>query len=750
MIVSIMSHRHKTIILSVFLIAAIVSCWLLISWIQEAGKFSPDSCYYLRVAQNISEGKLYVDHRAKIDKYLTAPFYPIAVKFASFFISDLEAAAVWVNKVAAALLIIVVFLWGRRAFGDWSGVIAAGVTASAIVTISADILTESLFTLMFVASAWAIWESSRNPRILYCVLAGALMGLATLTREIGVAMIPLGAGWIFLMVLLRNGRSGLIEGLSRGAVYGACAVATIAPYWVYSLAARGTWWGSRFSEREVRVTGESVSVIETTALSVPRAVSAMWRHFPEAVGISIIIGLVIPLTAKVFKYEKPVGGKDWSLVFILVFFVANVLAIGLLGVYAPHHWQRYLLPTTPILVLIAAQGVEGAAVLVSGFISKHNLKARVVAKHTLAGAAMAGLIFVSIGSVISTGKKYNTPAYQASLFSAGMEKVARDFTDEYDVLPETYVYDRKPFFAYYIGATWAGLPEDIALTGLAEVGKERPVILVINNAIIFSYPYKQLRWLLVPDELPEKWHLLSTHFLPEYGRTGRLVSLYTYGDYYPAFSVKPDEHTYDEHLERARMWAAENRYYRALKHCEAAISLNNERAEAYLFKARIIGAEGAAAYAPGVLADAMDLVKRAMALEPDNEEARDLLCRISKAKSNLDGSKPICPRGAGSVYEKYLQKARRLMGQGQLKQAMQQCEKAIRVDNSRPEGYLLKAQMLHTAGEMSHNTEELAEAVELVKHVLASDSDNEKAKGLLCKITTSKSQMDGSRPICPR
>jgi len=623
---------------------AVVNCWLLISWLQETETFSPDSCYYLRVARNISEGKLYVDYRASIEKYLTVPLYPLAIKLASFFIADLKAAAVWVNKVATSLLIVVVFFWGRRAFGDWPGIIAAWVTSFSMSVVSADILTESLFSFILVVAGWAIWETSRNPRLFRCVAAGVCMGLATLTREIAFALIPLGAGWIFLTFLQGGERGGPVKGMVRGGVYGISAVATIAPYWIYSLIVRGTWWGSRFTEREVRATAQSVSRMETTLLSVPRAVSAMWSYFPPFISAAVIIGLLVPLATVVFKREETPGRRDLPLVFILVFFLADVLAIGALGVYAPYHWRRYLLPITPLLVMVAAQGADGAAVLVGELIRRKHARLGVALRHVLTGAAMAGMLFSSSRAVVALGYRDHNTSYRNALMDKGMKEVARDFLAEYEVLPGTYVFDRKPFFAYEIGATWAGLPEDVTLDKLAEVGRERPILLVINTAVLYNYPYKQLMRLLAPSELPDRWSLLSTHFFRQYGRGGRLVSVYTYGDYYPAFSVRPGDYTYEEHLERAVRWAGKGRYHRAMQHCEAALALDNGRPECYVLKARIVGTEGIFAFDPDVLADAMDLAGRALVLRPYDTKAANLLCELSKAKAELDGSEPVCPR----------------------------------------------------------------------------------------------------------
>ncbi len=250
---------HKRIIIAAALIAALVCSWLLASWYQEAGKISPDSVYYLRVAKNVSEGKIHVEHRAKIDNYLTAPLYPVAIKFASFFIPDWKAAGVWVSKASLVLLIIVLFFWGSRAFGAMAGLAAAWLAVFR-TGMASNVLTESLFTLLYVSSAWVIWEAGRNGRILHCALAGGLVGLATLTRELGFILIPLGAGWIFFTRLLTGQPGKLAKGFKNGVIYAATACLVISPYWLYSLLLKGTWWGSRFTERGIRAPAESVSI----------------------------------------------------------------------------------------------------------------------------------------------------------------------------------------------------------------------------------------------------------------------------------------------------------------------------------------------------------------------------------------------------------------------------------------------------------------------------------------------------------
>ncbi len=154
------------------------------------------------------------------------PVYPyfVGVLFRAF---GTMKAALWAQVLLGALLVPVVERAGALAFGRRVGLLAAAVTAfyPELVWYPAHYWSETVFLLLLW---WAIErtlvaDAGESRRV--AVAAGLLWGLATLTREISLYLVPIAAVWLVRPRPRAGGQTRARAGLLVLA-----AVLTVAPW----------------------------------------------------------------------------------------------------------------------------------------------------------------------------------------------------------------------------------------------------------------------------------------------------------------------------------------------------------------------------------------------------------------------------------------------------------------------------------------------------------------------------------------
>jgi 4-amino-4-deoxy-L-arabinose transferase-like glycosyltransferase len=135
------------------------------------------------------------------------------------------AAVKWAQAVVGALLVPAVGLVGRRAFGEKPALVAAGIAAlyPELVWFVSHFWAETLFTVLLW---WAIERTTaadERASLPLALAAGALFGLATLTRETVLYFLPAVALWLAWR------RAG---GARRAAAFLAASLALVVPWTV--------------------------------------------------------------------------------------------------------------------------------------------------------------------------------------------------------------------------------------------------------------------------------------------------------------------------------------------------------------------------------------------------------------------------------------------------------------------------------------------------------------------------------------
>jgi len=168
-------------------------------WLQTAVMMN-DGPEFLRLAQAISAGDW---GTALAHKY--HPGYPAAVAAAHLVLPNWEQAAVAVSVLAGALAVGAMYLLLRDAFGVRAARIGAFLLAVHPVAIElSDVQSDPLYLAFVLLSAALLLRAYLQERPLAAAWAGAVSGLAYLTRPEGVGTVLVGLGLAALALSQRH------------------------------------------------------------------------------------------------------------------------------------------------------------------------------------------------------------------------------------------------------------------------------------------------------------------------------------------------------------------------------------------------------------------------------------------------------------------------------------------------------------------------------------------------------------------
>jgi 4-amino-4-deoxy-L-arabinose transferase-like glycosyltransferase len=210
-------------------------------WVFYADSFpllGGDQRWYFVVAVNLASGYGYVSNSNPSIIYgeivgpgdptaFWPPGYPIVLAgFWKVFPMTLDSAKVF-HAVLGALTIPLVYGIGQKLFDRRTGLVAAGLFAvfpNAIIW-TPLIISEHLFTFVFVAALWVLVVSGERSRAGWPALVaiGFLTGVAMLTRGQGAVLVPV----VFVYWLLRFGWRSALRSTTLALVM---AAAVIAPW----------------------------------------------------------------------------------------------------------------------------------------------------------------------------------------------------------------------------------------------------------------------------------------------------------------------------------------------------------------------------------------------------------------------------------------------------------------------------------------------------------------------------------------
>jgi 4-amino-4-deoxy-L-arabinose transferase-like glycosyltransferase len=97
--------------------------------------------------------------------------------------------------------VLLIYLIARRLWGSEAGIVAAAIAAvfPPLVFLSVELMSESLFIALELGAVLAVLVYRDRPELRWVVLAGALCGLAALTRSNGIVLIVIAAAGVWIL-----------------------------------------------------------------------------------------------------------------------------------------------------------------------------------------------------------------------------------------------------------------------------------------------------------------------------------------------------------------------------------------------------------------------------------------------------------------------------------------------------------------------------------------------------------------------
>jgi len=159
------------------------------------------------------------------------PLYPYFIAILQRVFGTL-AGILWAQAALGTLLVPAVGRAGRLAFGAKVGLVAAALTAvyPDFVWFSVRFWSETLFVVLLWWALEQLLRADASGSLTASGVAGALFGLATLTRELALYLVPLAALWLLRGRLLGVHAAPRPGALARAALFASCLLLTLAPW----------------------------------------------------------------------------------------------------------------------------------------------------------------------------------------------------------------------------------------------------------------------------------------------------------------------------------------------------------------------------------------------------------------------------------------------------------------------------------------------------------------------------------------
>jgi len=157
-----------------------------------------DASRYLYAASELAQHGTYPDRTEPY--FFRPPAYPIFLVVATLGRTERIPAAKVANGVLGALAAVLLALLSARIFRHRGVALVTGAAAAlhpSLVLLSTDVQSEPLFLLFLLLAGLSLLAASDRPSASLALAAGALLGLAALTRSSALALTPLLAAPLF-------------------------------------------------------------------------------------------------------------------------------------------------------------------------------------------------------------------------------------------------------------------------------------------------------------------------------------------------------------------------------------------------------------------------------------------------------------------------------------------------------------------------------------------------------------------------
>ena len=431
----------------------------------------------------------------------------------------------YAGRVLSALAdvgsVLLVFALGRRLYGRNVGLLAAGLTALAVIHIqhSHFYRPETFTVLLTLASIWATLRMVEQRRLRDSALLGLILGLA-LSPKVNVLplLAPLALGYAYRLLDEADGRwSGITPEMAQkiaghALMAGAVALAVFFITTPYAFIDVGAFIADVMTQtRMARNAGLwpfTTQYVDTPPFLYQIRQTIVWGM---GLPLGIMAWLSIPFTAALVLLDRRHIRADLML---LAWVVPSLLFLESFEV----RFLRYIFPLIPVMILLAARmmlwGVEQArgwssAALLPPYIRKGGLgKAALIAAVALPVAVTAATAFYSLAFQRVYAAEH--PAMAAARWALaeiprGSAIVMDNHWDEF--VPGLYDYDVWQFPLYEADTRWKmrTLAWRLARSGYLMFYSHRPYTSAARDPERFPYSGNYYR-LLFSGELGYRLH----------------------------------------------------------------------------------------------------------------------------------------------------------------------------------------------------------------------------------------------------
>ena len=199
-----------------------------------------DEADYHVIARHLAEGRGFTDPTGHVTGR-RPPLYPVLLAVLYRVGGVHKSHARLVQVLLGVAVVLLVFALARQRFGATVGLAAAAIAAynPFLVFISGYILTENLFMTLLLAALVVFGPPARERTARRSLAAGALLGLATLTRPTGLPM----AAWVAASAPWALRDLPWRRRVRDAALVAATCLVVVAPWMVRNARAFGGWVG---------------------------------------------------------------------------------------------------------------------------------------------------------------------------------------------------------------------------------------------------------------------------------------------------------------------------------------------------------------------------------------------------------------------------------------------------------------------------------------------------------------------------
>lgn len=480
----------------------------------------PDSTLYLSFAKSIQNGRFFFGF-AGGNNTILPPLYPLTAAFFSLFSGRIETSAILVSALAGALLIIPVFYIAKTVYNEKAAWVSSAFVFfnPILINWSKSMLTESLFITLFISGIAICLYGIEKRKLLFILISGGFIGLAYMTRVIGLVVVPVLGLWLLIYFIWVRRPADNTSGMKLKDAYLPVIVFSlgfiiVTGFYLIKLHSFYGYWTVAGSYGSIKGTisyegaattsgweGARNEAVEESALSkLVKKVILNLQNYSTALMGMLTIGTIFVIAGLLFRWK----------VLYLVSVIAVYFSALLVQPLSPMIDERirYLSPVFPLVLIIASGGISRIGDLIKSGETRKILI-----------PVMSLIVLLSFTLHLKMFPvHFNFTGNQGSVNIR--EKVGLWMKEK---LPHPLrVMSRKPYVPYYADGVWFTTPS--TYDEVIKLANEKSVDYIVLDRDIEYYLRPELRFLFDPKQAPGELTFVGGIRYPKTGEL--LIGLY--------------------------------------------------------------------------------------------------------------------------------------------------------------------------------------------------------------------------------